>query len=637
MRLLIKAFKFFRANASQLPEKDDQYLQPIREMGTLYTGMLLNYINLGCKWLLNYTSVKFQEVLASISLPHPDDHKEYLDFCHIPGTPGGIYFSTDGYFYHTIILWYVLQNCPEALEGSEIETLLRTRMEVLDKTQLPESQDDPKTSLLRWYHCSYFLRKYKESDGDIGDRASPNHPVNRERTWKAKATRSLKPSGKDRWHGALEDPLIANLALLGEELFSGPLDNDGQPNKVLSYAKEFIRNRDYTTTLNPGRKDPKQANHTTQYISPPWELISLNHHSPLRPQVDISEDRFDTALEECREFILADYTFAGTWDGSDRRAFSQWWDLLPTSIFATTLLDWRLQNHDGEASVSLQNGKQEQKLGNGAELNGKRATLNKIAPSPGTISRKPTAKRKDDDIVDLSDLIKRLKDGLVQASKEKIEEEEEFNWMDRKPQRVTFTDTFVQSLEDTPDLFRSKQLKNVKIRSNIEKYMARKNNNLSLPEPDWTLDTAAQKIKAEELIYVGCYEIWKPSYINGPGRNGFLRTIHWHRYPHRFGPELSSLLSNELDHLPNEVRPNRDVEQDKHRDFRKLWFFFLNGGFLNGVADRHPKFSKLSQASRRKLQDTNSRKEALSWHQSSLFSRLNDSVSKFPMRERGSF
>jgi hypothetical protein len=559
----------------------------------------------------------FEVILASAALAGPDDDNDAWFYNYIPVSQ--YYYSVNGVCYNTIILWYTLHHCPEALKGSEIEALLQTRMAALEEAFTPEDQGDRTASLLQWYHYSFLLQKHKDSQSDTGDPSSPSHPVNREKAWKSKAKKSLTPGGKQRSNGALDDARIINLALLGEELFSGSMDIEGLPNKCLSYAKEFLEKRDHTTTLNPGRNDQKQASHTFQDHSPPWELLSLNHHNLLRPEVGTSEDKFDAALEACNEFLLADYTFAGTWDGSNRLAISQWWDLLPTSIFASTLLDWRLQKNVELPSNSLANGKQEKVVGVGEEVNGNKITPNKAAPAPGTLTRKPTTKKKDDNI---DEFIKRLTDSFARASKKKVEEEDEFDWRSRKPPRLTFSDIFVQSLEDSPDLFRSKQLKNVKIRSNIEKYLKKRNNDFPMPEPDWSLDTAAGKIKAEELVYLSCYDI---SCDKDPASEPqiSIRSREGGWYPH-YGQELYNLLFDEVGRVSDHKRSIKSAEQEMPPDVRMLWFLFLNGG-----ADRYTKFGKLSATLQKKLQDTALRKEVLSKYQASLFSLLNDSVCNY--------
>jgi hypothetical protein len=486
-------------------------------MGVLYKEALLKHIELACIWLLNAPLAPYT-ILPSVVLGDPES--EDWMYNYLPDAP---YSAFDRVWYHTIILWYVLHHCPDALKSQETKVLLRSQMPSLENVGIYYQQDDPKSSLLQWYHYSCFLQICKNLESEGGASVFVNRPenngiANQEITWKGKAQKSLKPTGKGRSNRALEDYHVANLALLAEELFSNSADTTGLPNQCVSYAKEFIQNRDWTTILNPGKEDRKQANHTIQDTSPPWELVSLNHHSLIRPEVGASEEKVDAALDVCQEFLLSDYTFIGSWDRSDKFMVSTWWDLLPSSILAGTLLDRRLKLQNSEAPDPIQDGRLNRVVEGAEKTNAKDLASNQTSPVPGMLVKKPTIKAGDDTT---DDIVKRLLDGLGRASTKQAEEGEEFDWRSRRPQRICFPDTFTQSLEDTPELFRSKQLKNVSIRSNVKKYLEKRNNDMTMPDPDWSLDTAEEKIRAEELLYLSCWDLSKSS---GNGTEIYIRS-----------------------------------------------------------------------------------------------------------------
>ena len=125
----------------------------------------------------------------------------------------------------------------------------------------------------------------------------------------------------------------------------------------------------------------------------------------------------------------------------------------------------------------------------------------------------------------MDEIVKKLLDGFARASTRQAEEGEEFDWRSRRPQTIFFPDTFTQSLEDTPELFQSKQLKNVSIRSNVKKYLEKRNNDMTMADPDWSLDTAEEKIKAEELLYLSC---WDLSRSGGFGTGIYIRSVPKH-------------------------------------------------------------------------------------------------------------
>ena len=607
---------------SQLPEKSAVYGQPLQEMSVLYKEALLKHIELTCIWLLNAPPSPYP-ILPSVVLGDPES--EDWMYNYLPDAP---YSAFDRVWYHTIILWYVLHHCPDALKSPETNSLLRSRMTSLEHVGTYYSQDDPKSTILQWYHSSCFLQICKNPESEGGASVFVNRPENdpiaaQEMTWKNKAQKSLKPAGKGRSNRALEDHHVANLALLAEELFSNSADTTGLSNQCVSYAKEFILNRDWTTILNPGKEDRKQANHTIQDTSPPWELVSLNHHSLLRPEVGASEEKVEAALDICQEFLFSDFTFIGSWDRSDTSMVSTWWDLLPSSILSATLLDRRLELQDSVAPDPIQEVKSNGKV-EGAETTEVKdlASSHQTGPVPSILSRKPTIKTGDET---MDEIVKRLLDGFARASTRQAEEGEEFDWRSRRPQRISFPDTFTQSLEDTPELFQSKQLKNVSIRSNVKKYL--ENKGMTMPDPDWSLDTAEEKIKAEELLYLSCWDLSRSS---SSGTGIYIRSSKgrvdedFQKIPISYSDD-GNILSYSLE---NESPSEEIVEGSKTRTPPPLWSFYLNG-----FADQHKKFAGLSKSLREKLTDPGTRKEVLSRYQKSLFSILNDSVCNYPTKK----
>jgi len=453
---------------SKLPERSAGYGVPLQEMGILYKETLQRHIELACIWLLNAPLAAFDTLLPSVALKDPG--REDPVYNYLSDTPPSAF---DRVWYYTIILWYTLHHCPDTLKSPEAKELLHSRMSSLENVRISHKIDDPKCSLLMWYHYSCFLRICKIPE--TGDSASffINRPQDdfiavQENIWKNKAQRRLKPAGKRRSNRALEDYHVANLALLAEELFSNPADTTSLPNPCVSYAKEFIQSRDWTTTINPGKEDRKQANNTVQNTLAPWELVSLNHHSLLRPEVSASEEEIDAALDACQEFLLADYTFIGSWDSSDKFMVSSWWDLLSSSILSATLLDRRLKLQDNEGRDLTQEEKLHGMVEGIETTDVKDVSSNQPGPILGVLGRKPSIGIREDTT---DDVIKRLLDELGRVTTKQAEEREEFDWRSRRPQRICFPDTFTQSLEDTPELFQSKHLKNVSIRSNVKNYL----------------------------------------------------------------------------------------------------------------------------------------------------------------------
>src|SRR5204863_990870 len=74
---------------------------------------------------------------------------------------------------------------------------------------------------------------------------------------------------------------------------------------------------------------------------------------------------------------------------------------------------------------------------------------------------------------DQSDFAKEDIGKLLEFFHEKMKSAEDlegFLWRDRRPRALYHADTTVQSLEDTPQVFKLKQTRNVNIRPNLKKY-----------------------------------------------------------------------------------------------------------------------------------------------------------------------
>jgi len=141
--------------------------------------------------------------------------------------------------------------------------------------------------------------------------------------------------------------------------------------------------------------------------------------------------------------------------------------------------------------------------------------------------------------------------------------------------------------------------------------------------PDWSLDTAAQKIKAEELLYLSC---WDLSRFGGEGTE---INIRWSKG--RVDPDYQTIPMSYSDHgnevsypLSKEGPSDVVVEGSRTRTTPTLWSFYLNG-----CADQHPTFDALPKSLKEKLKDPAMREDVLSGFQKSLFSILNDSVRNY--------
>lgn len=62
----------------------------------------------------------------------------------------------------------------------------------------------------------------------------------------------------------------------------------------------------------------------------------------------------EDCLSACKEYLLSDYAFMGTWDQSKANAFGEWWDIDSSSIICNTLLN-RVSKKERSYSISSNN------------------------------------------------------------------------------------------------------------------------------------------------------------------------------------------------------------------------------------------------------------------------------------------
>jgi hypothetical protein len=150
------------------------------------------------------------------------------------------------------------------------------------------------------------------------------------------------------------------------------------------------------------------------------------------------------------------------------------------------------------------------------------------------------------------------------------------------------------------------------------------NNDISVPVPDWSLDTVEEHIKAEELLYLSCWDLSRSSSGNGTEISISTSKGRVDQDYQMIPIEYSDGGSTSKYPLLKEGPPEAIVEGSKTRTPPTLWSFYLNG-----CVAQHPTFRDLPKSLREKLKDSVLRKDILSRYQKSLLSILNDSVCNF--------
>jgi hypothetical protein len=370
-----------------------------------------------------------ERILAFICLflqPNADKESPFLS---IP------FESKTSYYYVMITIWYILNsdiNLSDASVGSlEMSCSLLGRMLPRDNHRF-DMDETGETLLLKWYHYGSvfklvdrkFLNKsWCGDDSNLGELSSKVRRLRRA----AKMTLAAAISSKRPYLPS--DEIVDRLAFLATEL---GLENKEQGAEIRSLASSRIRQRDFTTSINPGYLRKGQKGTT----SAPWEIYSLCHHSRL---VVANMDRGhagahdtnstgDEAMEVQRGnlslFLTTDASLIPCWERMSMISCQAWLHSEPTAVLASTLLD--IYRKDMEASV-------------GKSKREKR-------------SHRPVLLRHT------SNTDPRTTDRAI-------------NWSIFKPPRLYHPREFSRSLQETPRKFRVAKMKLIRVPNNMKHYL----------------------------------------------------------------------------------------------------------------------------------------------------------------------
>ncbi|TAQ88865.1 hypothetical protein B7494_g2796 [Chlorociboria aeruginascens] len=558
LRLLVKAYKYLGKPMQPFPEHDPVYHQPLAEMDASVLSDMLQ--------------------LPSVVLGRRDTN--YISN----------FLPYDGLWYYVITFWYIFHNCPEAcIDPPKVWDKLLHLTE--DPGQLYHADEEAKTCILKWYYhsCLYKISQELNKNRDVNDDL-----LDKIRDWKKKAENYLKPPRNDK---SVKNYEVTYLVLLARELFESSADETFQSKLCISSVEDSIRHDAWVSTVNPGIGDP---NKVTQDTASPVELSCLNHHRLACLDARVNEDNFQASMDECNEFLLADYTFMNSWDRSDKYMVVHWWDILTSSIIASTLLDSKWKS-----SKLPQPGKKAENV--------KSEQVTDIEMASTSIK----ADHFKDTVFSEGDAIENLVRKLLSGYQGKQSEEtERFDWKSRKPSKILHSDTATQSLQDTPELFRSKQLKNVRLRSNIQSYLIEKGSGPQIQPPDWSLNTVSKDIRVDNLLYLSCFDL---SLSEETGRIP-ITAVKGRAAPIK------------IHYLENNVKKSYDLNPEFDRKSTDSTDSMENIGkscitslYLKGCPQEYVNFYSLPEPLKKELLDSKTRSDTLSRYQSDLFSILNDS------------
>jgi len=370
------------------------------------------------------------------------------------------------YYYVTTTVWYVVKNfpdwswddCKRALHGhGELSARLLADNRMPPEHWTFEAVDREKVDLLRWFHCgSVFmlcregflpdtwlpatrkLATHKERMVELGEKVARLAKA-------AKITSAAKRSRRLPY--VAEDEIFDRLSLMSDELGLEVLD-PGTIGKVVESSITRVKNRDFTRVVNPGWLPPLVEGSK----SGPWEIHALCHHSRLAVYCLEPEEARDWRTKEhlaeevasykrkLHRFLNAEGTLIPSWERAHTLARRGFLRSEATAVVATTILALRSKAIPEPAG----NTPDGQRRGSSGGL---------VLEAGNDSHQAGLGERKlIQEIVFVESLLKEQLSVLEKFTGE-ASQNPPIRWMTFAPLRFYHPEGFVNSLEDTPELY----------------------------------------------------------------------------------------------------------------------------------------------------------------------------------------
>jgi len=439
-------------------------------------------------------------ILASEVLPSPSGRRECKSSGPVLHRNPAASMSYQKY-YCSVIIWYVQRNLPEAfsLDKTDItagspHSMVQEHLWRYFETQLLgyfvrykllqsasksrlKAIDDPVGCILRWYHyfslhnlcislrkkdqdlfdsickkirskCSTMIaelrdrdsQRYRDVEAPTDEMGALSHDVV---LWQVKAEKSMRLFEQGRLSGQNIGHEAANLEGVGPELGiaeTGGITVFGR--SCLELARDLVRAREPTRKVNPGRShilrwDSKQDIRSARPRPAPWELSCLAQHLPHNLDAVDSEKR-DALLDQCKEFMISDYTFMASWDSSKPTTVGHWWNFITSAVVCGKLLAEKTAARTADSSQCQEK-----------DATSTPAKLREV------------------------ELLEKIYACCQHQTSRTIPvgSSASFDWKRHKPKMLYHSDAAARSLKDTPDVDKVKQQADAKLRKNIWQFL----------------------------------------------------------------------------------------------------------------------------------------------------------------------
>ncbi|KLU80931.1 hypothetical protein MAPG_00027 [Magnaporthiopsis poae ATCC 64411] len=403
--------------------------------------------------------------------------------------PDNNIFAESNYYYVLITIWYAVHAMPKAnwdFSGLDISD----KAELLNPSRLPrddckfEWASADKVSLLQLYHYKSLLelsKKYPDTWG--GSSLGVDISILEEQVRRLDKAAQIQSAAKlaSTVPYSASDEIFDRLAFLAPEL--------QLYNSIPSLSVDRIRNRDFTRQIDPGKPVDDDSSAST---SGPWELQMLCHHSRLKVLSfraehithgnGVMDEWMLKKANECKSrlllFLDAEGALISSWDREDHKARRGILRSEATAVVASTLLDLQ--------SIPLRD----------------RDCQDVRAESVSAIQHEsPTQKHPIWDFRAVSQELQEVKDVACRQleSLEKLARTPEGDtlpiipWKGFAPPRIYHPDGFINSPDDTPELYEHHGLRNTVLPGTLGNY-------IDLPEAGFADARVIKKLRLDSIL-----------------------------------------------------------------------------------------------------------------------------------------
>ncbi|KAJ8133220.1 hypothetical protein O1611_g403 [Lasiodiplodia mahajangana] len=438
------------------------------------SGLENNYSTRGTPQLSNDKDEKRlnrQEEKADIEILSPSE----INAQEGSSTPLQPQCSSDqsDFYYITMTIWYIVKSFRKKTVWESSRRLRDFRQENMTNSCIPPDNhnfgvvDKRKISLLKWYHYGSLLSL---ADRGILPSYWRSTPMKR-RVYSLSnaATMACTGSTASNSHYSVDDEIVDRLSFLAREL--GMEEFDATAETVTSASIQRVRGREFTIYLNPGVSYPNWRGRNFQETFGPWEIHALCHNSRIQVLTLESESEYVKASRgfrgETREeevamyknkvyrFLNSEVTLIPCWERSPTKMRSGWLQSEAAAVHGSTLLDIH-SKIPVISKVSPKSSPQTGPISNPAagQYRGPESSL--ITGSPDGFDTIAFATQ-------FQDILKEFKGPEVRP----------IDWVSFRPPRQYYPDNFINSLEDTPHLFRPPATDNVFIPATLNRIAKR--------------------------------------------------------------------------------------------------------------------------------------------------------------------